>query len=89
MTGRDLVLYILTNNLEDDPVFNDGKLIGFLTVEEAAVRFDVGPLTIRVWCQIGKLNCVNIFGMDYIPIDSKFNNLTEERTRERSNIYGE
>ena len=89
MTGRDLILYILKNNLEDDPVYHDGKLIGFLTVEEAAVRFDVGTLTIRVWCQFGKLHSINIFGRDYIPIDEALTKLTEQMKQERSNDYEE
>ena len=28
MTGRDLIIYILTNNLENEFVFKDGKFIG-------------------------------------------------------------
>lgn len=35
MTGRDLILYILMNNLEDEPVFEEGKFIGFVTDVEA------------------------------------------------------
>ena len=39
MTGRDLIIYILENNLENEPVYKDGRLLGFLTVTEAAVEF--------------------------------------------------
>jgi hypothetical protein len=42
MTGRDLIVYILQNNLENEPVFKDGKFIGFMTEGEAAEKFDVG-----------------------------------------------
>ena len=35
MTGRELILYILSNGLENEPVFKDGKFIGFMTEEEA------------------------------------------------------
>ena len=29
ITGRDLINYILTNHLENEPIFKDGKPIGF------------------------------------------------------------
>ena len=45
VTGRDLILYILSNNLEDEEVFKDGKLIGFLTAWEAAEKMNVGIAT--------------------------------------------
>ena len=41
MTGRDLIIYILENGLEDEPVFKDGKFIGFITTGEAAVQCNV------------------------------------------------
>ena len=49
MTGRELIVYILTNHLEDEPVFADGKFIGLMTIEEAAAKFDVGVSTIITW----------------------------------------
>lgn len=72
MTGRELIMYILTNNLEDEPVFKNEKFIGFITAEEAAVKMNVGIPTIYVWftqnridgAQIGdslyiSANCIN------------------------------
>ena len=49
MTGKELILYILQNNLEDTIVLKDGFFIGFMTEEEAAVKFNVGVETIRAW----------------------------------------
>lgn len=49
MTGKELILYILQNNLEDTVVLNGGVFIGFMTEEEAAAKFDVGVATIRAW----------------------------------------
>lgn len=49
MTGKELILYILQNNLEDTVVLKDGFFIGFMTEEEAAVKFGVGTATIRAW----------------------------------------
>lgn len=53
MTGRDLIIYILQNNLEDEPVFKDGKILGFLTQEETALKFGVTSATIELWYKIG------------------------------------
>ena len=47
MTGRDLIIYILQNNLEDEEIFKDGKFIGFVTLNEAAVRLNVGVETVK------------------------------------------
>lgn len=61
MTGRELILYILSNNLEDEEVFKDGKFIGFLSVGEAAEKLNVGLATIYVLVSQKKLEGV-IFG---------------------------
>ena len=71
MTGRDLIIYILSNGLENEPIVKDGKLIGFMTVDEAAARMGVGEATIHVWIFQNKLNHVVIGGTFYIPITSK------------------
>ena len=42
MTGRDLILHILMNGLEDKPIYEDGKILGFLTAKEAAEKINVG-----------------------------------------------
>lgn len=60
MTGRDLILYILSNKLEDEPVFKDGKFIGFITVPEAAERMNVGVNTINAWIAQGRLDHILI-----------------------------
>lgn len=77
--GRDLILYILQNNLENKPVFEDGRLLGFMTIEEAAVKFDVGVATIRAWVDMGYFAVLNIVGTIYIPanVDDPRKNLSE------------
>lgn len=67
MTGRDLIIYILANNLENEPVIKDGKLIGFSTVGEAAVKLDVGYATVLTRIHMGKLDHCAIDGGLYIP----------------------
>lgn len=49
MTGKELILYILQNNLEDTIVLDNGFFVSFMTEEEAAVKFGVGTATIRAW----------------------------------------
>ena len=60
MTGRDLIIYILNHNLEDVDIFKDGKFVGFITEDEAAVKLNVGVATIRAWVSIGMLYGVKI-----------------------------
>ena len=72
MTGRDLIIHILQNNLEDQEVFKDGKLIGFMTDEEAAVKFNVGVATVRVWVSMNIIDSINIGNHIFIPINEKY-----------------
>ena len=60
MTGKELILYILQNNLENTIVLEDGFFTGFMTEEEAAVRFNVGVATIRAWYACKMLNGTKI-----------------------------
>lgn len=66
MTGRDLIMYILANGLEDEPIFKDGKLIGFMTVEEAAVKYNVGVATMRTWVGLGVISGIKIGDVVYV-----------------------
>lgn len=72
MTGRDLIIYILSNGLEDEPIFKDGKVLGFMTEVEAALKFNVGIATIRVWCDCNMIDHVLIGKELYIPVNAEF-----------------
>ena len=67
MTGRDLIIYILENHLEDVPIYKDGNIIGLMSDVEAAAKFEVGTATIRVWINAGLLDGVRIGDTIYIP----------------------
>lgn len=67
MTGRDLIIYILANGLEDEPVFQNGKFIGFITASEAAKKLNVGVATVYVWAHQKKLDGVIVGDTLYIP----------------------
>ena len=71
MTGRDLILYILANGLEDEPVFKDGKFIGFMSKYDAAAKLNVGPATINTLVQLNKLEGVVVREGLYIPAHLK------------------
>lgn len=71
MTGRDLIIYILANGLEDEPVFKDGKFIGFITTGEAAVKCNVGIATIHAWIKQKKIEGILVNEGLYIPGDFK------------------
>jgi predicted transcriptional regulator len=75
MTGRDLIVYIVTNGLEDKPVFEDGKFVGFLTVGEAAVKFGTGNATIQTYYLMGMLDGFVIGGELYIPATADIKHL--------------
>lgn len=67
MTGRELIIYILENDLENEPVFQDDKLIGFLSEREAAVKLNVGIETIRTMIELNVLEGISIGNTFYIP----------------------
>jgi uncharacterized membrane protein YjfL (UPF0719 family) len=68
-TGRDLIIYILANNLEDKPIYKDGKLLGFVNIYEAAAIANVGVNTIFAWLRLGRIEGVVIGGELFIPAD--------------------
>lgn len=70
MTGKELILYILTNNLENKEIFVDGGLVGFITREEAAEKFGVGISTIEAWHKLGMMRGIQIGDTLYFPNDA-------------------
>ena len=77
MTGRDLIIYILENKLEDEPIFNNGEFIGFVTEEKAAVLMGVGVSTVHTLVLLDSLEHITIGNSIFIPkysITSRSNN---------------
>lgn len=60
MTGKDLIMFILQNDLLETEFFTNGKIPGLMTVEEAAVKFDTGPITVRIWFTCGYIRGIVI-----------------------------
>ena len=60
MTGKELILYILENNLENEDIVKDGVFIWLMSEEEAAVKFNVGMATIKAWYACGTISGIKM-----------------------------
>ena len=60
MTGKELIVYILQNDLENEIVIKDGIFVWLMDENEAAVKFGVGVSTIRAWYMCGMLSGTKI-----------------------------
>lgn len=62
MTGKELIIYILQNDLENEIVVKDGVLVRqmFMDEKEAAAKFGVGISTIKAWHACGMLSGTKI-----------------------------
>ena len=49
MTGRDLIIFILENNLENTEI----DLTGYIPIEDFANMYGVGTETVKVWIELG------------------------------------
>ena len=61
MTGRDLIVYILSNRLENEKLNEDSLLPmihNYMEDEAVAVALGVGVATVRVWAKTGKFEKV-------------------------------
>lgn len=79
MTGRDLIVYILENNLENEPICQHGKMLGFISAEEAALKFDVGVATVAAWAIRGQLPYIMVAGNLYVFTGCGIKDLNEKR----------
>lgn len=78
LNGRDLIVYILQNNMENEPIFKDGRFLGFLSLAEFAEKWDVGEETVRLWITLGYVEGLIIYDEIYIP----YNAVIKEPKRE-------
>ena len=66
MTGRELIVFIMQNKLEDTVLLN------LMSETEAAAKFDVGVATIRVWYDYGYITGgLDINGTLYLLKDTR------------------
>ena len=81
MTGKELILYILENDLENEDIIKDGVFIWLMDEKEAAVKFDVGVATIRTWYVCGQIDGTKIGNHLYFLRNAK-----DPRVRENTDI---
>ena len=81
MTGKELILYILENDLENEDIIKDGVFIWLMDEKEAAVKFDVGVATIRAWYVCGQIDGAKIGDHLYF-----LRNVKDPRVRENTDI---
>ena len=62
MTGRELIIYILENHLEDEPVFQNGTFIGYVSDVKLAEMLGVGVATIHTWILLGRVKDAIMIG---------------------------
>ena len=81
MTGKELILYILQNDLENEIVIEDGVFVWLMNEEEAAVKFGVGVATVKAWHVCGMLKGTKIGDHLYF-----LRNVKDPRVRENTDI---
>ena len=84
MTGRELVIYILENGLENEEILDkEGKPAGMMTPEEAAEKFGVPIATLMAWLGTGKVMSFLIGDTHYIPRNAENPNKWMTQTKQR------
>ena len=71
MTGKELILYILQHNLENEQISFENGFLDFITVKDAAVKYNVGPETVKIWFTLGVIDGIRIGDEVYILPDAK------------------
>lgn len=80
MTGRELIMWILENHLEDKVLFDDGEVYGFTSIKKAAAELEVGEATVKTWMAMNEIAPCIIGGTVYISIQDM---LTLREKKER------
>ena len=71
MTGKELIFYILNNDLLNEPIFTDNKILGLLTIDEAAIKRNVGRATIITYIKMKRIDSITINGVTFIIDNDK------------------
>lgn len=75
MTGKDVILYILQNNLENEEVLNPGTSILVIGEVDLAAYNEVGIATVHTWFDQGDFEGFKIGDVVFnvLPVDLKKN----------------
>lgn len=76
MTGREIIIYILENSLENVEMIPKEDLIeltlSLIPIEEVASMTNLGEASVRTWADTGYLDTVVKNGKTYVVRNDKF-----------------
>lgn len=91
MTGRDLIVYILSNHLENIEIRNGHLMVSgkdFMKDEQVVSILGVGMATIKVWYENDYFEgAIREDGVIYIPKDGIIRILSEKLKEEKKRGY--
>ena len=85
MTGRELIMYILENHLEDEPVFQNGTFVGYVSDVKFAEMLGVGVATVRAWTMMGRIKDAIMIG-DVMFVPAIYINTLKSEVKHESEI---
>lgn len=85
MTGRELIMYILENHLEDEPVFQNGTFVGYVSDVKFAEMLGIGVATVRAWIMMGRIKDAIMIG-DAMFIPAIYINTLNSEVKHESEI---
>ena len=85
MTGRELIMYILENHLEDEPVFQNGTFVGYVSDVKFAEILGVGVATVRAWIMMGRIKDAIMIG-DVMFVPTIYINRLKSEVKHESEI---
>lgn len=71
ITGKELIMYILQNNLENKPISFKNDFLNLLPEKEAALKFGVGLATIRAWYECDIIDGIKVGDKIFIFPEAK------------------
>lgn len=85
MTGRELIMYILENHLEDEPVFQNGTFVGYVSDVKFAEMLGVGVATVHAWIMMGHIKDTIMIG-DVMFVPTIYINTLKSEVKHESEI---
>ena len=85
MTGRELIMHILENHLEDEPVFQNGTFVGYVSDVKFAEILGVGVATVRAWIMMGRIKDTIMIG-DAMFVPAIYINTLKSEVKHESEI---
>lgn len=87
MTGRDLIIYILDNDLKDVSIFDEKFFSGFISVEDAAKRLEAGTATVMALIRMNRIRAFETSDSIYIFPESLEEYIKSQETIINGGMY--